>query len=185
MKKFSFEYLSSWLSAVAGFVVALFALVASFTPLSDQLRDFIVSEPKSNSANQDILVDELSKEIDILKNRLSDIDNTLKHTTPNNDIALAQRFNEIDSQLDKIQNSLGIVSVIEKAVVENPERAMSIPMLRKDFDAIKIDANDTSRILRAEIDRIYDLGKWFIGLMGTMAIGVLGLAVGNILKNKE
>ncbi len=44
-------------------------------------------------------------------------------------------------------------------------------MLRKDY------ADLNSKIIeqRKEIDRIYDLYKWIIGLLFTMSIGVLGI----------
>jgi hypothetical protein len=36
-----------------------------------------------------------------------------------------------------------------------------------------------------QIDRIYDLNKWFIGLMFTMAIGLIGLAISNFMQAQK
>jgi len=38
---------------------------------------------------------------------------------------------------------------------------------------------------KEEISRVYDLNKWFIGLMFTMTVGLLGLAISNFLRDKK
>ncbi len=101
------------------------------------------------------------------------------------DTEVAIRFENLDSRLDELAKQLEIVEVIEQAINDSPERAMSIPILRKELDLLKSDVVEAVDALRAEIDRIYDLGKWFLGLMATMAIAVMGLVIGNLIKRKE
>lgn len=36
--------------------------------------------------------------------------------------------------------------------------------------------------MKEGVARVYDLTKWFVGLMFTMALGLIGLAVTNFLK---
>lgn len=57
---------------------------------------------------------------------------------------------------------------------------MGLSRLRHRSKVMKGDLVGTRR----EIERVYDLSKWFIGLMATMAVGILGLAVGNLVKTK-
>lgn len=70
------------------------------------------------------------------------------------------------------------LSVIEQSVVENPSRALALTLLSRDMENLKASYQN-------EISRLYDLGKWFLGLMFTMAIGLFTLAISNLLKKPE
>ncbi len=77
------------------------------------------------------------------------------------------------------------ISAIEEGVSSNPEKALSIPLLRKDVTILeKSTANDFSA-LRREVDRVYDQGKWFIGLMVTMLLTIIGLAVSTLVSTRK
>ena len=55
-------------------------------------------------------------------------------------------------------------------------------MLRKDLDQVReINRQQYDQTLR-QADRIYDQNKWFIGLMFTIALGVVALGVSNFIK---
>ena len=68
-------------------------------------------------------------------------------------------------------------------IVDNPETAMSVPMLRKDVSALRQELKSLRDDLTSEVDRIYSLGQWVIGLFVTMALAILSLAVKNLFKN--
>ncbi len=51
-----------------------------------------------------------------------------------------------------------------------------------DFDNLKVSYQSEMLELRQEVSRVYDLNKWFIGLMFTMAIGIIGYDVTNFMK---
>lgn len=92
---------------------------------------------------------------------------------------------QLETKVDELFSRMQIIDVIETAIQESPERAMSIPMLRRDLTALQGDLRDGNLATRAEIDRIYDLGKWLLGLFGTMAIGILGIATTNLVGRRE
>jgi hypothetical protein len=73
---------------------------------------------------------------------------------------------------------------LEKAILDDPEKALSIPILRNDIAATKTAYGSEMNALRGEIARIYDLNKWFVGLMFSMALGIIGLAITNVFKTK-
>jgi hypothetical protein len=128
----------------------------------------------------------IAKDVSAIRGEIKrSIDVVLDSSRLPDDTEVALRFQKIDARLEELGRQLKIVKMIELAITENPERAMSIPILRKDIDLLRKNVVDDIGATRKEIDRIYDLGKWFIGLMATMAIGVMGLAVGNLLKGKE
>jgi hypothetical protein len=62
------------------------------------------------------------------------------------------------------------------------EKTLSVPLLRKDLDQINSELTENLAATSKDIDRIYDQTKWFLGLMGTMAIGILGLAISNFFQ---
>ena len=74
---------------------------------------------------------------------------------------------------------------IQAALGSDLERSLSVPLLRKDLEQLKTQLNERTTAASKEIDRIYDQNKWFLGLMGTMALGLLGLAVSNFLQSRN
>lgn len=77
------------------------------------------------------------------------------------------------------------LSSLESALTLNPEKALAIPILRKDLDNAEKSIRAELRQTNSEIDRIYDQNKWFIGLMLTMALSVIGIAVSSFVGRKD
>ena len=90
--------------------------------------------------------------------------------------------NELRTDLQSVDERL---SVIEQVVLDNPARALQLTLLSQEMDNLKARYQSDLESTRQEIARIYDLNKWFIGLMFTMAIGLLSLAVSNFVKTPE
>ncbi len=88
----------------------------------------------------------------------------------------------IEERITSLETKL---KALEDALTLNPAKALAIPILRKDLDnaqgVFKSEINQT----RAEVNRIYDQNKWFIGLMFTIALSVLGMAVSNFIGKKD
>ena len=166
--------LLSFLSLLAGTFVgltslALFAVMTSETDLKRVIDDFAFPQVSK-------LDDEMLQRLAALEQRLAAITQLPEGYKPE------MQAVEMEQRIIALETSL---SVIEKAVVDNPERAMSIPMLRRDIDSLAEISALTAAQSRDDIGRIYDQNKWFIGLMATIAIAVIGLAVGNLRRSKE
>jgi hypothetical protein len=71
---------------------------------------------------------------------------------------------------------------IESVILENPSKALEVPLLRRDLDNVKEQQQANVVAMRESVDRIYDLNKW---LLGAMAVSVVSLAFGNLLKGRE
>lgn len=71
---------------------------------------------------------------------------------------------------------------IEAALLASPEKALEMPLLKRDLDQAKRDSAEANAALQREIDRIYDVNKW---LMGAMALGVLSLAATQFLGRRD
>lgn len=70
---------------------------------------------------------------------------------------------------------------IEKAISNDPARALEIPLLRRDIDGLKEANGQAIGAVKASVDQVYDLSKW---LFGALVIGVFSLAVSNYLTRK-
>ena len=75
------------------------------------------------------------------------------------------------ARLRELERRLAHVEASTRAA---PERWEPIALLRRDIG-----------LLESAYDRIYDQNKWFIGLMFTMALGLVGLAISNILQSRR
>jgi BMFP domain-containing protein YqiC len=68
------------------------------------------------------------------------------------------------------------IDTIEAALVDSPEKAMSIPILRKDLEALASESRSDIRGLSTEIERIYIAGAWFVSVVAIpIALAVLGM----------
>jgi cell division protein FtsB len=86
--------------------------------------------------------------------------------------AVTDRLDLIEAE----QKRLGVV------ITDSPEKAMSIPLMRRDIEEIKGSQTQVVDALKREIDRVYDLNKWIIG---GLAAGVLGLLVRDLIRGRR
>jgi len=73
------------------------------------------------------------------------------------------------------------VSELREAIGQSPEKALAIPMLRKDVENFREGYRRDLEATQSEINRVYDQNKWFLGLVATMALAMISLAVSNFL----
>jgi len=74
------------------------------------------------------------------------------------------------------------MAIINKAIMQSPEKALEIPILKRDIESLHQQYEGTTQALEREITRAYDTIKWVIG---TIILSILGLAGSVILKAKE
>lgn len=133
-------------------------------------------------ATRDIQFEALARftavRIQTLQQRIADIQLVLEQSSKPSDPktdqqvkALLARISELEAREERL----------ERSIVGNPQKALELPMLRKDLDQIK-DANDQSiAMMKESISQIYDLTKW---LLGTLVVGIASLAFSNYLGRK-
>ncbi len=69
--------------------------------------------------------------------------------------------------------------VIDKSLQDNPERALSIPLLRRDLENLKSTTAQQVQDTRAQADRLYDVVKW---ILGATVFGILSLALAGMVS---
>lgn len=77
------------------------------------------------------------------------------------------------------------LSALENALTLNPEKALAVPILRKDLENIEQTLHSELIQAKAEINRVYEQNKWFIGIMFTVALSVLAMAVSSFNNRKD
>ncbi|NOQ25138.1 MAG: hypothetical protein GQ564_07220 [Bacteroidales bacterium] len=103
---------------------------------------------------------------------------------------VANNLTELDKRINDLKNIdvqtlKDKLNQLEMVIIENPTKALSLPLIKKDIENL-MENHDIERLsIRSELNRVYDQNKWFIGLMFTMAIGLLGLATSNFYQSKK
>lgn len=94
----------------------------------------------------------------------------------------AAESKKIDQRLSSLESKL---NALENALTSNPVKALAVPILRKDLDNAQAVFKSEINQSRAEVNRLYSQNNWFIGLMITIAVSVLGMAISNSMNRKE
>lgn len=85
----------------------------------------------------------------------------------------------LTSKLDAVERRQ---SQLEQAIMSSPEKALTMPLMRRDIDNMKDSNAQNLAAIKQSVDQVYDLTKW---LLGALAIGVLSLAIANFLGRKR
>lgn len=156
--------------------LTVLALVASATSAVFLGRQYLVATLSMPERQEQTLSRDLQEQrIAELRRSVQQLGAQLSTAEPTNDRALRR----LQSRIDAID---GRLTALESAVNSNPERALALPMLRRDIDDLNRQFTERGSAHERQIDRIYDQNKWFIGLMFTMAVGVGSLAISQFLK---
>ncbi len=137
-----------------------------------------------------MMTSDINKEIKILDKRIQLLSDTLATIQSRLDkLQKIPKQTKITLQMDNINKEIGLIkeslSVINNAILDNPTKALTIPLLRKDLENLENTYKENFGAIRQDVIRVYDQNKWFIGLMFTMAIGLLGLAAGNLIQSRK
>ena len=73
---------------------------------------------------------------------------------------------------------------IEGVILSDPTKALALPLLQRDVQSIGQQLDRGLASLKSENDRVYDLMKWVLGLMGLVSLSLIGTAVGNVFKKE-
>lgn len=71
---------------------------------------------------------------------------------------------------------------IERAILNDPAKALEVPLLRRDIESVREANTQSLAAVRQSVDQVYDLSKW---LLGALVIGILSLAISNFLTKKS
>ncbi len=94
--------------------------------------------------------------------------------------------NALTAEVNRVSNSLGKLeenmSRIQTAILDDPMKALEVPLLRKDMESIKSLNEAQITAVRGEVERTNGL---LIGTIVALALGVLGTALPNLFKKDK
>lgn len=96
----------------------------------------------------------------------------------NSDTELAKEVASLASSREKLSSS---VTRLEQAISDDPERALSVPLMRKDISLLKDSVASVEAAAHRDVERMHSLTIWFLGTMLTVGVAILGL----ILKRRQ
>ena len=91
-----------------------------------------------------------------------------------------------DTDLDALRAQVAVLdqrlSVMERDVLDDPGKALELTLLRRDLNDLRAAQQTWQAQNSQDIERVYNQNGWFLGLMFTMALGLLSLAVGSFVR---
>jgi hypothetical protein len=125
---------------------------------------------------------QLQSQITQLQSDVKTLGGTFKSVVPVS-IDSLNKLNAQNVELVQLKYRVEALTVelqnISSTVLEDPQRALTLPLLKQRIDFI-IQENERHQIaLHAEVTRVYDMNKWLFGLVIT---SILGLALSNMWK---
>ncbi|HCD1999058.1 TPA: hypothetical protein NBJ18_001032 [Citrobacter farmeri] len=166
------------LTVVLTLVTSAFGLFSnlknSVSITAQEPRDEIITIKKNSDLYKSIsMIDHYRNETIELQNTLTSLKNT-STLTPDN-----LRIEELESKIKTLQLKLDNMNSI---IVSSPEKALSLPMMRKDIDSLDKSMSVLSSFTENQFERFYNLFLW---ICGTLVLSVAGLGLSFFLSNKS
>ena len=175
--KFGERPAASWLSgavAAIGGTVAAWTLVSVIGDRGLNLEAWKGAELRARAAHQaqqeaQAQAARQAQEILEVKNRLDAVINSsarLDASPSSAEVALLRkRLDAIEAEQKRMTDVLA----------DTPEKAMAVPMMRRDIDDMKVNQAQAADTSKREIDRLYDLIKSTIFALAAGVFGLLGV----------
>lgn len=160
----------NYASTISAFVALSVLVVKFFT------SDYRVVDPKKASDNESR---EYEAEISSLREQLR---NSKRYSDSLVQLKTIGPVNVSDLKFAEIENKLNALNIL---IMDNPEKAISIPILRGEINHLKEQNGNDVKSLREEIARSYDTNKWIVGLVCTMLISIIALNISNLLSKSK
>lgn len=164
-------------------IVSMVSATMAIAIISSMLMNYIFDANIKIEDTTLIQTTKSQKNITALKLELEKLTTDLKSLTTlakeDKENITIKTINNRLSNLEKRMNSL------ELALLMNPSKALALPIIRKDLDNTRDSFKSSLSQTKLEVDRIYDQNKWFIGLMLTIALSVLGMAITTFVTKKD
>ena len=169
-----FNLLIPVLVSVAGAALAFWTFSAQKRAISEEVANpaLIEGVKRYSKESQEALI-KISERVSAIEKQLS----TLSKITP--ETAAAAQLASVQKSFDDFSTR---VNKLEQVILQDPAKALEMPLLRNQMESVKTGYQSDLFSIRQEIAQVYDLNKWFVALMFTMALGIIGLAITNFIK---
>ena len=189
-QKYRDRYTTQDWAKMATTVVALASTLFYFTiNVFDQQkarRESEITAMESRTISEEIqrqkgVLDEAqARNLELLKQLTKGVKAVPEGSRSRQEMALVKKdLSDIHGEVSNLRSSLDNLGT---AITGTPEKAVTIPLLKKDVDDLRLSTQRDIDSLRGEMARSYDLNKWLIGLI---LAAVLGMLVNSILQSRN
>lgn len=170
-------------------IVLIFGAISSLLPdkvsdeVSDKASDKVIRPPFRHVPAPVITDERVLSDISSIRTELLSVKSQLdKVRVLSKETASALKIEELDSTVSDL---LSQVSKLSRAIVEDPEEAVSSTLLRKELDLMRSEHKSSISMLTQQIEHVSGLGKWFVGALISMVVCMLGLVIGIIIQTRS
>jgi hypothetical protein len=164
---------ASFLAAVTAFIAFL---GYSFIP---ELKKIDMQRETLRAADAELESEKTKTKLAALQKELARVTANLTSSITAPESETAFQVKTIAAKVDSIEKRL---FNLEQAILAAPDKALAVPILRRDLDTQKERADEQFETLRLEIQQSADFNKWFLGLMATMTLTLFGFIVSHAMK---
>lgn len=168
----------SMVAVIAGFSASTFVAFNEYVDTKDTARDLVrlLSGSSDGSQTEQARLDSLKAAIDNVKKDLDSLKSFPPPTGSN--VELSPLRAEVTSLASRL-------TLLETAISNSPERALSVPMLRKDHEILVKQLNDSVLSSKLDYERLWSMLMLLLTVIGTAIVGVSGWAFRSIITNKS
>lgn len=164
-------------------VLTVVFAVLSLTQVYDQFFEYktLVKDRSIGSSVRELDIDAFRAKLEAVENVVKELPSKTREmiesgagVSNNIDYVL------LDKRISELSSRLG---ALEVAISDSPEKALSIPMLRKDQKSLSKEFDASRNAVKSEVDRLNDQFRWILSGVATALVLMLGGALamlGNI-----
>lgn len=190
LKRWRFLMASSAALSVA-LVGTIFAFVQLRQDRTQREHSYFAMTSDDQLRRQEFQISALTAKLDVAMKATDDLQHAIaanahNHVSDNspNGLTVADRQSldraeKADADLDKR------LSALEGALLQSPEKAIAVPLLHQQLTDIEDKNKGDAENIHGEINRLYGMMQWFLGLMITLIIGVGGLVANSFRQGAE
>ncbi len=171
----STQVITAIIGGMAAIITAIISLISALLSPTQPNSFFSTPTPYPQAVTTQLA--SLGTEIQSLRQELDLLNQTIEANPNASPETLA-----VQADIKSLDNRL---SAIENTILDNPAKALEITLLSRDVDNLRATYNADNERMKQEIERVYSQSNWFIGLMFTMALGLLSLAIGSFMRKPE
>jgi hypothetical protein len=167
----------AWFSGFLSMLIAAFSIAGlDFFWGHNRTTNMMIQDSAASNKELQLQIVRLSENLALMQQAAS-----ASHTNLSSDRTAAV-IAELSGQISNVTSR---INSLEDAISASPEKALAIPMMRKDIETIQQNQTEYKTAIEGEIGRLYEFNKWFFGLIALMALSNAGLAFSAARGNKD
>jgi hypothetical protein len=103
---------------------------------------------------------------------------------PSNWVAVGEQLAARQAEMAGVVKSVETrIKSLESALVESPDKALAVPLMRKDISDLDLRYKEGRLASKSEFDRLYSQQTWMLSGIGTVLLAVAGASLTMFIKS--